>query len=70
MTDREIIATLEIMGAEYNGNFSNDVLALIKRQQAEINRLKGLLVDMPCRWISDEKTINDIAKEMAGENNG
>lgn len=39
MSDKEIIKALERMSEEDAEGFSNDVLNLIKRQQAEIERL-------------------------------
>lgn len=41
MTDNEIIKALERMSAEDADGFSSDILDLIKRQQAEIERLKS-----------------------------
>lgn len=43
MTDNEIIVALERMSAEDADGFSSDILALIKRQQAEIERYKGVI---------------------------
>ena len=40
MTDDEVIKALERMSAEDPDGFSSDILALIKRQQAEIERWK------------------------------
>lgn len=43
MEDNEIIEALERMSAEDAGGFSSDILDLIKRQQAEIERYKGVI---------------------------
>lgn len=40
MTDAEIIATLEKIGEAQKGYFANETLDLIRRQQAEIKKLK------------------------------
>lgn len=40
LTDNEIIKALQDMGNEYEGNFSNKVLDLINRKNAEIERLE------------------------------
>lgn len=42
MTDNKIIKALERMSEEDPEGFSNDILDLIKRQQAEIERLNNL----------------------------
>ena len=51
MNDAEIIKTLEEMSAEYNGNFSGEVLNLIQRQQAEIKKLKKKIDEFPVKVI-------------------
>lgn len=62
MTDKEIIKALERMSREDPEGFSSDVLDLIKRQKAEIERLKAennkLKLDMS--YMIKPNTIGNV----------
>ena len=65
MTDEQIIKALKEMGADYEGNFSNAVLDLITRQQAEIEWLKAKnleLLDMCAK--QGEEAIKGFAERL------
>ena len=65
MTDNEIIKALERMSAEDADGFSSDILDLIKRQQAEIERLKN--VPPVATVVFDKNDIRNILAEKFGD---
>ena len=73
MTDNEIIKALERMSAEDSNGFSSDILNLINRQKAEIERLKAenegyKHLDTILRTAIDELTANiksEVIREFA-----
>lgn len=66
MRDKDIIKALKRMSEEDAEGFSSDVLELIQKQQAEIERL-NILVKIGKQRTKDYRTMRDMAKTARAE---
>ena len=65
MTDNEIIKALERMSEEDPAGFSSDVLDLINRQKAEIERLNETKDEWKLSAINKARRVDELTNEIA-----